>query len=166
MASGSSLIILTPHSNQPPSSNYATFNTRNGHLVLEFTENGSNDEAAIFPVLLPRNYAGGGVTVYIAWMGKTATSGDVVWSAEWERHDDDTTDLDSDSFATAQTVTATTSSGSGEVKYSSIAFTHGAQMDSISAGESGRLRIKRLSTNGADTLSGAAQLLRCEIKET
>lgn len=166
MASGSSLILISPHSNQPPSASYATFNTRNSHLVLEFTENGAADEGAVFPVILPRNYAGGGVTVRIAWLAKTATSGDVVWSAEWERHDDDTTDLDSDSFAAAQTVTATTSSGSGETKYSDIAFTHGAQMDSISAGESGRLRIKRLSTNGADTLSGVAQCLRIEVRES
>src|SRR5882724_258405 len=97
MASGDTLLVFTPHMNQPPSSAYATLDTRNGHLVLDF--DGATDEEAIFPSVLPRNYASGGLTVncYVAFT--SATSGSVRIQAAFERMDASSLDIDADSFA-------------------------------------------------------------------
>lgn len=164
MASGSTLVVFKPQHNIPPTSNYATLDTRNQHLVLEFDKDTA--ESAVFESVLPRIYAGNGLTVTIAWMADGATANDVVWGASIERHQDDADDLDSDSFAGEQTATGTTASADGEVQYTSITFTDGAQIDSLAVGESFRLKIRRVATDGADTLAVDAQLLAVEIKET
>lgn len=163
MASGNTLCVFFAASNEPPSSNYATVDTRNGHLVLDFDT--TTQEAAIFTGIMPRNYAGGGVTVYIHAMLSSATSGTLGWDVSFERMSDATTDLDADSFATAQTVTAATVPGtSGIVLVLNVAITDGANMDSVAAGESFRLRIRRDVSN--DTASGDAELICVEVKET
>ena len=72
MASGDTLLIFTPLSNEPPSVNPATLDTRNAHPVLDF--DAVVPEAAVFSAVMPRHYAGGGVTVYLHWAMTTATS--------------------------------------------------------------------------------------------
>ena len=61
MASGDTLLVLTPLHNEPPSANAATIDLRNQHAVLDF--DAATDESAVFGGVLPRNYAGGGVTI-------------------------------------------------------------------------------------------------------
>ena len=164
MASGDTLAIFTPHNNEPPASNYATLNLRNGHLVLEFDT--TTQEAAIFAAVMPRHYGGGGITAYLHWMAATATSGTIGWDATFERNHSGGDDLDSDSFATAQTVTAGTVPGtSGVVSVTNVAITAGAAgTDSLAAGDAFRLRVRRDVAN--DTATGDAQLLAVEVKET
>ena len=165
MASGSTLAVFTPHQNQPPASNYATLDVRNSNLVLDF--NDSADESAVFPGVLPANYAGGGITVTLVWAATSAVAGDVVWEASFERHQDETDDLDADSFAAAQTATATApGTSAGRVQYTDIPFTNGAQMDSLAINESFRLKITRNADDAADTMVGDAELLRVLVKET
>ena len=164
MASGDSLFTWTAHANEPPTTNFAIFATRNSHFVLEF--DAATAWSAVFRGVLPRNYAGSGVTVRVGWMGASATSGNVKWNAQIERHQDETDDLDSDSFATAQTTTAAAPATSGQVQYTDIAFTSGAQMDSVATGEGFRLKVTRDAADGADTMTGNAQLLTVEIRET
>lgn len=164
MASGNTLITLHPYDNEPPSSNYATLDTRNGHPVLDF--DAGTDESAIFSAILPRNYAGGGLTVYLHWSGTSATSGDVVWNAAFERIGEGQQDMDADGFASAQAVTATAPGTTGHVDIAAIAFTDGAQVDSIAVGELFRLKITRDADNGSDTMTGDAELRAIEIKET
>lgn len=164
MASGNTLATFGPQDNIPPASFFATLDTRNGHLVLDF--DASEDENAIFEGVLPRTYAGGGLTVYIHWAATSATSGNCVWNAAFERIGEGQQDIDSDGFATAQTVTAAAPGTSGNVDIASIAFTDGAQIDSIAVGEVFRLKITRDADNGSDTMTGDAELLAIEIKET
>lgn len=164
MASGDSLCVFEPKNNDPPAANYATLDTRNSHPVLDF--NNDADEEAVFPGVLPRHYDGGGVTVMLVWMADGVVVNEVVWDAQFERHADDAFDLDGDGFAAVQSVTATAPSVDGEVSYDDIAFTNGAEMDSLAAGESFRLKIRRDADNGADDLDADAQLLRVEIRET
>jgi len=164
MASGNTLCSFYPASGSPPSSNYATLNIRNGHLVLEFDD--TTSESMTWEAVLPRNYAGGGVTVTIFWLGKTATTGDVVWRAYFERHQAETDDLDSDSYASAQTTTTTTAGTSGQIKLTAITFTDGAQMDSVGAGEHFRFKVDRNAGAGGDTMTGDAQIVGIEIRET
>lgn len=164
MASGESLITFTAHSNEPPATNPAYFDTRNSHLVLTF--DAASAWVAVFSGVLPRNYAGGGITARIGWLAATATSGDVKWNAAFERHQDETDDLDADSFASAQTVTVTAPAASGAMQYSDIAFTGGAQIDSLAAGESFRIKLTRDAADVADTMTGFAQVKTLELRET
>lgn len=162
MASGNTLCKFFPADNEPPSSNYATLDTRNGHPVLDFDD--TTQEAAVFSDVLPRNYSGGGITVYVGSSATSATTGTIGWTVEIERVGV-AQDVDADSFAAAATITAATVSGtSGIVTTSNVAITDGANMDSIAVGEKFRIRIKRDVAN--DTATGDAELHFVEIKET
>ena len=163
MASGDTLAIFGPESGQPPASNFATLDTRNGILVADF--DASTDESLVFTGILPRNYAGGGLTVTGHVMHSSATSGTSRWTAEIERMN---TDEDSDSFAAAQSAACTASGTSGIISTFAITFTDGAQMDSLAAGEPFRIRITRDAdgTTGTDDAAGDAELVALEIKET
>lgn len=162
MASGNTLAIFTPEADQPPSSGYMSFATRNGHLVLEATA-GSTD-TAIFSGVMPRNYGGGGITAYVTWCAKTATTGTIGFDITFER-DNDTADITADHWATAQTITAATVPGStGTLKQTNVAITAGAAgTASIAAGDAFRVRVRRLS---GDTATGNAQFFALELKET
>lgn len=164
MASGNTLVAFFPADNEPPSSAFATLDTRNGHPVLDF--DAASDESAIFTGVLPRNYGGGGLTVYLHWAATSATSGAVVWNAAFERIGEGSQDIDSDGFASAQAGTATAPGTSGNVDIQAITFTDGAQIDSLAVGESFRLKITRDADNGSDTMTGDAELVAVEIKET
>jgi len=164
MASTNFLAVFTPLNNEPPASSFATLDLRNSVPVLDFDD--AADESAVFGGVLPNNYAGGGLTVALVWMATSATTGNVVWNVAIERHEDDAFDIDSDGFASAQAATAATASASGEQQYSEIGLTSGAQMDSLAAGESYRLKVTRDADNGSDTMSGDAELLRVVVKES
>ena len=162
MASGNTLVTLYPADNEPPSSNYATLDARNGHPVLDFDD--TTQEAAIWSFVLPRTYAGGGITVYVGSSATSATSGTIGWTVEIERVGT-AQDTDSDSFASAATITAATVSGtSGIVTTSNVGITDGANIDSIAVGELCRIRVKRDVSN--DNAAGDAELHFVEIKET
>lgn len=163
MASGDTLLVFTPEANDPPASGYAVPDTRNAIGVLDFDADA--DEAAVFKGVMPRSYAGGGLTVRIHWMASSATSGAVRWGAQFERSN---TDLDSDSFAAAKTAGTTTNGTSGILNVTEIAFADGAEIDSLAAGEPFRLKVYRDAdgTSGTDDMTGDAELFAIEIKET
>ena len=163
MASGDTLAIFTALTNEAPPSAFATFDVRNSHAVLDF--DAAIDEECVFGDLLPRNYSGLGITALLVWMASTATSGDVRWDAEFERHQDETTDLDADQFTSPQSSTATAPAINGSVQYTDIVFTN-AQIAGLLAGESFRIKIRRDANNVADTMVGDAELLRVELRET
>jgi hypothetical protein len=162
MASGDTLAVFTPYQNEPPASNYALADLRNGHPVLAFDD--TTAWAAIFSGIMPRNYAGGGITVY-THAAAVATSGTMGWTVEIERIDDSSLDIDADSFAGTQTITAATVPGtSGQTLVQNVAISSGANMDSLAAGEQFRLRLKRDVAN--DSAAGNTQLVMIEVKET
>jgi hypothetical protein len=162
-ASGETLAIFVPSASTPPATNYATFNVRNGHLVLEFDT--TTQEAAVFAGRLPRNYSGGNLVVSVSWMAATATSGTIGWGVTFERDNAANNDLDADAWATEQIITAVTvDAASGKVTTSSVTCTAGAAgTASMAAGEDFRLRVRRDVAN--DTATGDAQLLSVEVKE-
>jgi hypothetical protein len=163
MASGDTLCVITPLSNEAPSANFATFDTRNGHVVLDF--DAGTDESAVFRGILPSGYGGGGITVTLIWAATSATSGNVVWNTSIERIEDEGTDIDADSFASANAATAAAPGTSGAAQYTVITHTSGAQMDSLAAGEMFRLKVTRDADNASDTMTGDAELLGVLIKE-
>lgn len=163
MASGDTILELFPQDNAPPASNAATPDTRNGHPVLDFDD--TTAESAVFSRILPRHYAGGGITVYVHYSMTSAITGTCGWTVEFERVGDGQQDIDSDGFASAQTITAVTVPGtSGFVDIVNVAISNGANMDSIAAGEGFRIRLKRDVAN--DTAAGDAEFWGMELKET
>ena len=163
MASGDTLLIFTPNHNEPTATNYATLDLRNLHPVLDFDD--TTNEYAVFSAVMPRNYAGGGLTVYIHYAMASAVADTIDWDAAFERIGDQQLDIDGDSFAAVQSVDNTTVPGtSGLVDIVSIAFTDGAQMDSIAVGEGFRIKINRDAAN--DDATGDGELVFVEIKET
>ena len=165
MAAGDTLIILGPYNNEPPAANYATLDTRNLHPVLDYDD--TTDEAAVFTAVLPRSYAGGGLTVYIHYAMTSAVADDVIWQVAIERIGDGVQDIDADGFAAAQDSGPITVPGtSGLVDIAMVAFTDGAQMDSLAVGEAFRLKINRDANAGGDTAVGDAELVAVEIRET
>lgn len=166
MASGNTIAIFSPHHNQPPAASYATPDVRNGLLVLDF--DAAADESAIFVGVLARHYGGGGLTVDLHWMATTAVTGTCRWQVSIERHQAGTDDSDADSFATANSAGTAAPATSGSEAVTSIAFTSGAQMDSLAAGERFRLKVSRDAdgTSGTDDMAGDAELTMVEVRET
>ena len=163
MASGDTLCVFTPLHNEPPASNPATLDLRNAHPVLDF--DATTNESAVFSDVMPRNYAGSGVTVYIHYAMSSAEADTVDWDIAFERIGDQQQDLDADGFAAVNSVDNTTVPGtSGLVDIVNVTFTDGADMDSVAVGEGFRLKVTRDATN--DDAAGDAELRFAEIKET
>ena len=162
-ASGDTLLIFVPQSYEPTSSNFASIDTRNLHPVLAF--DGSTNESAVFSAVMPRSYAGGGLTVSIHYAMTTATSGDIDWDVAFERIGDQQLDIDADSFAAVNSTDNTTGPAtSGNVDVITVTFTDGADMDSIAAGEGFRMKVTRDAVSDTDNTD--AELRFVEIKET
>lgn len=152
-----------PLDNEPPSSNYATLDTRNNHPVLDFDD--TTGESAIFTGILPLSYNGSGLTVEVAYSMTSATSGTCGWTFDLERVGDSQQDTDSDGFTGSPiTITAGTVPGtSGFVTVLSANVANGATMDSIAAGEQFRIKVTRDVAN--DNGSGDAELHWVRIRE-
>lgn len=165
MSSGNSLVGFHPHDNEPSATDYCTLDTRNGHAVLDF--DASTSERAVFTGFLPRHYSGGGITVTHCWAATSATTGNVVWWGGFERIGASDLDIDGDSFATDRGATASTCAAAGQVAYTEIAFT-ATQLDSLSTSgaELFRYKLTRGATATGDSLSGDAELLFIEMRET
>jgi hypothetical protein len=163
MASGDTLLVFSPLGNEPPATNAATFDTRNSHPCLDF--DATTNEIAVWSAVMPQHYDGGGVTVYIHYAMTSAEANTMDWDAAFERIGDGQLDIDGDSFAAVQSVDNTTVPGTtGLVDVVSIAFTDGAQMDSVAAGELFRLKVTRDAAS--DDAAGDAELYAVELRET
>lgn len=157
------MIIFTPQNNEPPASAFATLDTRNAHVVLDF--DGSTDEEAVFRGVMPSNYAGGGVTVKIHVMFTSATSGTARLQTSFERVTGQ--DLDSDGFATANSGGGSANGTSGIETIISINHANGAEMDSVVAGDEFRMKIRRDAdgTSGTDDITTDMEIKSVEIVE-
>ena len=113
-------------------------------------------------------YGGGGLTVTWDWSAASATSGSVVWGAAIRRIEDDAEDMDSSHSYDYNDATDTAASASGDRCSVSIAFTSGADMDSLADAEAFVLRLRRNASSGSDTMNGDAELWAwtLAIKET
>lgn len=162
MASGDTLAIFGPAANQPPAANYATFNTRNGHLVLEF--DATVQEVAVFAGRMPRNYGGGDLIASLAWLAASATSGTMGWDVTFER-DNAALDLDADGWATPQAIAPiTVPAVSGKIAMTSVTCPAGAGGTAdIAAGEDFRVRVRR--DVAGDSATGDAQFVSLELRE-
>jgi hypothetical protein len=167
MSSGNSLCAFAPQDNEPTATDYATLDARNAHPVLDF--DASTSEYAAFTGFLPRHYSNGGITISMPWAGTSGATGSVVWGAAIENlSTTSTTNLDTNSFGTA-TIFATDTAPTTAGLLAESTFVFGAtQLDLLptSGGAPFRLRIKRVATATGDTMSGDAEFVFCEIRET
>ena len=133
--------------------------------VLDFDDTAI--EYADFYCAMPSNYAAGGVTITFVWSA-AATTNTAILSAAFRRVQDDAEDLDTTvhTYDYNNTAALTPPSVVGEVAYDTLAFTDGADMDSVAATEYFILRVRRVPTDGSDTLVGDLSLHSIVIKET
>ena len=162
MASGRTLLVFTPQCNEPPVANFATFDLRNQHPVLDF----ALDEIAIFSGVMPQDYTGGGVTVILHYAMTSAIADDIKLEVFFERIGNQQQDIDNDGFAAAQnTGDITVPDTSGKVDIVTTVHTNGAQIDNIGKGEGFRLKVKRIAVAGTDA-SGDLEWRFLELRET
>lgn len=112
-------------------------------------------------------YAGGGLTVRLCWTSDSATSNETRWGVAFRRFADDAEDIN----GAAQTydyneIDATApSTTSRKPIYDSVTFDDGSDMDSVAAGETFLLRIKRNASHANDDMTGDAFLISVSIRE-
>ena len=162
MASGDTLAVWGATGGYTPPLSFAFDGVRKGVPIKVYVD--GSDTSAIFLGVLPRRYGGNGLTVRLHAF-HVPTSGDSRWLVAIERSN---TDIDADSFAADQGGSITANGTSGISSNTDIAFTSGAQMDSLAAGEPFRLRVTRDGdgTTGTDNATGDAQLWLIEMRET
>lgn len=172
MASGNAMFIVFAQDGAPPATLYATLDTIvgtstpvEGVPVLNFDD--TTVEYMDFMVWLPPHYGGGGLTLRFVWTGAAATNA-VVWSAAFRRIPDDAEDLDTTAFTYDynNASAGTAPSAIGETSEEALTFTDGADMDSWAAGEWAIMRVRRVPTDGGDTMAGDARLISVSCKET
>lgn len=151
--------FFTPFMNQPPSTNYATIDTRNSILVLNF-DDGGNNESAIFLGAIPDGIStASGIYVNIYWTATTATSGQCRWGVAFEKLDGD---VDTDNFDTATEEHDTVDNTNGIPTKTTILCTN---IDNLIANDIFRLKIYRDSSDTTnDTLVGDVELIAVELQ--
>lgn len=167
MASGDMIAKFHPNANTPPASIPALPDLRNMHPVLDF--DAATDWEAVWVDVLARHYGGSGITAYVHYSMSSAEADDVVFQGAFERVGDQQLDVDGDSFAAFQSSGAVTVPGTtGLVDILTIAFTNGAQMDSIAVGEKYRFKLRRDAddTSATDDAAGDAEVHFVELRES
>jgi hypothetical protein len=151
--------VFTATDNQPPSTAFATLDTRGtGIAVLDF--DAATDESAVFVGVIPEGASlGSGLKVFLHWMASTATSGNCRWGVQFEKSG---TDLDTDSFDTATEAHSAANGTSGIETVTEITAT---AIDSLAAGNRFRLKVFRNADDATnDTMTGDAELVAVEVR--
>ena len=173
MASGNTLIVLTPANRAGPATVAATFDTIPGASspsesipVLDYDT--TTVEYADYQCWMPSNYAGGGITVTVVWSASTATTGNAIFGVALRAVPDDAEDLDTTAFTYDynDSAAAAAPSAVGETSHDNITFTDGADMDSVGANSHFLLRVRRSVADAGDTMAGDAEIQEIIIKET
>lgn len=145
-----------------PSSNFATFSSRNLHGILNFDQ--TTPESIIFESSLPNSYNSGANLILRIYWTSQLTTGDVVWSAAFEAIDD-SLDIDSDGFAAAVQASAVSTNATSGIRSVSTLIFNNSEADSIAAGSPFRLQITRVAGDSGDTLAGDAQFLCATVEQ-
>jgi hypothetical protein len=173
MASGNTLLVLTPLSTSGPGGTttaqldwiVGASTPAESIPVLAFDT--TTVEYADFHSVLPATYAGGGLTLTFVH-GAGTTTGGVAYEAAFRRLESNAEDLDTTAFTYDYNTAAiaTLPSAVGNVLYSTLAFTSGVDMDGLLATEAFILRVRRATANATDTASTDTYIHRIIIKET
>lgn len=155
MASGDSVVQILEIT--PPAANAATLDYIQGgstpaenFLVRDFDS--TTVEYADYLCKLA-GYEAGGLTFTFFWSADGVTTGNVYWSIGIRRIADDAEDVDVSHSYDYNNIAAAAPSVDGEVAYTTLTFTDGADMDSWTEGEIALVRVRRFATDGADTMN-------------
>ena len=147
-----------------PSTGFAQMDTVQGTNfpipVLAFDQ--TADEAA-FAIFSPVGYGSGNLDVDIDWYADTASSGVVRWGVSLAAitPDADTQDIETKAFATEQTVDDTHLGTTNQRLHRATVSL--SNLDSIAEGDWCVLRIRRIGSDAADTMTGDALLAGVKI---
>ncbi len=157
------LSVFWPLNNYPPSSNYATLDTRASIACLDFDD--TTAESAVFVGVMPDIAdVTRGLVVYLHWAATSATSGNVIWEVSFARLNANNQDIDSITFDTVTASSASAANGtSGKLTVPSITVAV-ADTDGISAGEMYAIKVRRLPADAGDTMAGDAELYAVEVR--
>ena len=154
MASGDTVVQILKV--MPPATLAATIDYRPGastpaeqFMVHDF--NPSTVEYMDFLCKL-EGYAGGGLTFTMFWSAN-ATGVNAILSLAIRRIADDAEDVDISHAYSYQNVTDAAPTVEGEVVYTTLSLTDGAQMDNLAEGELFILRFRRRADQGGDTMN-------------
>ena len=134
--------------------------------VLDF--DASSNELALFHLFMPDHYAGGGITIKVGVSASSATTGDMSFAAFLKSISDNADNIKVKNFAAPNLNTAVDAPTTvGNLRFFTITFTAGADMDSIAKNEPFDLLIMRDAQDGTnDDMAGDAEIVFIEIKET
>lgn len=134
--------------------------------VLDF--DASSNELALFHLFMLRAYGGGGITITVGVSATSATTGDMSWAIFLKSISDNADNIKLKNFAAPNFNTAVDAPATvGNVRFFTITFTDGVDMDSIAAGEPFDLLLMRDAQDGTnDDMAGDGEYQFLEIKET
>lgn len=163
------LARFTALDNNPPASNYATFDTRNSLPVLDFddgSDSASTDEAAIFLSVVPESAnIASGINAIVTWAATTSNSGNVVWELSLARLNAGNQDIDSYAFDTATLSANSATNATVGVLTSTTITIAAADTDGISAGDPFAVKLVRKESNAGDSMSLDAEMLSLELRQ-
>lgn len=114
-------------------------------------------EAAQWSLAALLGYGSGNLTVKVRWYADTATSNAVVWGVSiMAVTPGDAQDAETEAWATEATATGSASATAQAIVETSVTVT---SLDSLAALDLFRLRLRRLATDGSDTMAGDAQVV-------
>lgn len=113
------------------------------------------DEAAFFRIRSVR-YGSGNITADIDWYADSASSGDVVFGVAISviTPNTDTQDIETDAFATENTVTDSHLGTTNQRLHRATVTV--SNLDSLAADDHVVVRVRRVGSNGSDTMTGDA----------
>jgi hypothetical protein len=115
--------------------------------------------------VMPISYAGGNVEMILHWSSWTATTLNARWGVEFERLAAGGNRTDTQTFSAINAANFTVATPLSALKYSTFGTLTPANINSIAAGESFRVRVNRVGSNVGDTLVGLAYLNAVTINE-
>lgn len=131
--------------------------------VLKFSS--TVDSAAIWS-FDATDYASGNLTLKINWYADTASTGDVMWGGAIYciTPNTDTSDTETKAWAAETTFTDNHLGTTGQRLHTCDVTI--SNLDSIAAGDQVWIRVRRLGSNGADTMAGLAHLALAQVSYT
>ena len=128
--------------------------------TIVYAESGIH-ETAFWSGIVPREYLGGDLTLRIHWTSDHAAANNVRWSIAFEAQASGF-DINASGFDTATLATTAGSTTVGVIVVSDITLAV-ADLDGVVAGDPFRISIQRLDSDGADTSTQNARLVRGQL---
>lgn len=156
-----SFAVFTARDHHPPAASYATLDTRNSILVLDFDD--AVTEIVYFVGVIPESVnTSSGLDVRINWSAAsvTTTTNNCNWESAFIKMP---FDLDAFPTPTAVTSASTANSTNGSQSIATLSHTS-SQIDSLTSGDFFLLRISRLGGSAADNMAGDAELISVEVR--